>query len=154
MKLLYTLILSALLIGCIGPNPYGASNQQYSSSEANQRLQVSNGIIIDLQAVTIDSEGNVVGKIAGGLIGGIAGSSVGGGRGSSAAAIAGAVVGGIIGSKADALYTQENGVQITVQMNNGDVLSIVQEVNENVLFRKGDHVTLVRSAAGKTRVIQ
>ena len=154
MKMLSILILSTILMACAGPNPYGASNQRYSTSEANQSLQVNSGIIIDLQAVTIDSEGNIVGKVAGGLIGGIAGSSVGGGRGRSAAAVAGAVVGGIIGNKAEALYNRANGVQITVQMNNGQIQSVVQEVNPNILFRKGDHVTLIKSAAGKLRVIQ
>jgi len=154
MKLLFTAILSLLLIACAGPNPYGASSEGYTSSEANQTLHVSNGIIIDLQPVTIDSEGNLVGKTAGGLIGGIAGSSVGGGRGSAAAAVAGAVVGGIIGNKAEALYNKANGVQITVQLDNGQVQSVVQEVNANVMFRKGDHVKLIRSATGKVRIIQ
>jgi outer membrane lipoprotein SlyB len=152
MKLLTILILATFLIACAGPNPYGASNQGYSTSEANQTLQVENGIITDLQAVTIDSEGNIIGKLAGGLIGGIAGSSVGGGRGSSAAAVAVAVVGGIVGSKIDALYNKENGVQITVQLDNGQVKSIVQAANANTLFKRGDSVKLIRGANGKTRV--
>lgn len=154
MKPLSMLGLTLLLIACTGPNPYGASSEGYTRSEANQPLQVSNGIIIDLQAVTIDSEGNLVGKTAGGLIGGIAGSSVGGGRGSAAAAVAGAVVGGLVGNKAEALYSKANGVQLTVQLDNGQVQSVVQEVNPNILFRKGDHVKLVQSASGKVRVIQ
>jgi len=154
MKLLSTLILALLLAACAGPNPYGASSENYTRSEANQTLQVSNGIILDLQPVSIDSEGNLIGKTAGGLIGGIAGSSVGDGRGSAAAAVAGAVVGGVIGNKAEALYNEANGVQITVQLDNGQVQSVVQEVNENVRFRKGDHVKLIRSASGKVRIIQ
>jgi len=39
-------------------------------------------------------------------------------------------------------------------MNNGQIQSVVQEVNPNILFSKGDHVTLIKSAAGKLRVIQ
>lgn len=154
MKLLLPITLSLLLIACAGPNPYGPSSEGYTRSEANQTLQVTNGIILDLQPVTIDSEGNAVGKIAGGLIGGIGGSSVGSGRGSAAAAVAGAVVGGIVGNKAEAMYNKANGVQITIQLDNGQVQSVVQEVNENVMFRKGDHVKLIRSASGKVRVIQ
>lgn len=154
MKQLSVLGLTLLLIACTGPNPYGASSEGYTRSEANQTLQVSQGIIIDLQPVTIDSEGNLVGKTAGGLIGGIAGSSVGGGRGSAAAAVTGAVVGGIIGNKAEALYNKANGVQLTVQLDNGQVQSVVQEVNTNVMFRKGDHVKLVQGATGKVRIIQ
>ncbi|ORU94189.1 MAG: hypothetical protein A6F70_07895 [Cycloclasticus sp. symbiont of Bathymodiolus heckerae] len=154
MKILFTLLLSSLLLACAGPNPYGSASENYSTSETNQSMHVFNATIIDVQAVTIDSEGNFVGKIAGGLIGGIAGSSVGAGRGSSAAAVAGAVIGGIVGKKADELYNKANGVQITVQMDNGQVQSIVQEVNPNVIFRKGDHVRIIESATSKTRVIQ
>ncbi|MBL4783618.1 MAG: glycine zipper 2TM domain-containing protein [Porticoccaceae bacterium] len=154
MKLLSILTLALFLLACAGPNPYGASSQKYTTSEANRALTVEHGTIIDLQAVSIDSEGNVVGKVAGGLLGGIAGSSVGGGRGSAAAAVAGAVVGGIIGSKADAMYNKANGVQVTVQLDNGQVQSVVQEVNPNVYFRKGDYVKLIRNTNGKVRVIQ
>ncbi len=154
MKILSILLLSTVLFACTGPNPYGSASENYSTSEANQPMHVFNATVIGVQAVTIDSEGNFVGKIAGGLIGGIAGSGVGGGRGSSAATVAGAVIGGIVGKKADELYNKANGVQITVQMANGQVQSIVQEVNPNVTFRKGDNVKVIESATSKTRVIQ
>lgn len=154
MKILLLLLLSLLLIACTGPNPYGASGQSYSSNEANQRMQVSYATIIELKAVQIDSQGNFIGKAAGGLLGGIAGSSVGGGRGSSAAAVAGAVVGGIIGNKTEAMYNKTNGVQITVQLTNGEVQSIVQEANASTIFKRGDHVKIISSANGTVRVIQ
>jgi outer membrane lipoprotein SlyB len=154
MKLLSLIPLSLLLMACAGPNPYGNATEKYSERETNQSMRVLNATVLDVQPVTIDSEGNVVGKLAGGLIGGIAGSSVGGGRGSSVAAVAGAVIGGVIGQKADALYNKANGVQITVQMDNGQVQSIVQEVNENAIFRKGDHVKVIDNPSSKTRVIQ
>lgn len=154
MKHLAILLISFSLFACAGPNPYGAATQHYNRAESNQTMRVSYGTIIDLQAVQINSENNLLGKAAGGLIGGIAGSSVGGGRGSSAAAVAGAVVGGIIGNKAEALYNTNNGVQITVQLANGQLQSIVQEVNPNILFHKGDHVKIINGAAGKVRVIQ
>lgn len=157
MKILSTLLISAIIVtltACAGPNPYGSSTENYSTSEANQPMHVSHATVLDVQPVTIDSEGNIVGKITGGLLGGIAGSSVGGGKGSAAAAVAGAVIGGIIGTKADALYNKANGVQITLQYEDGHVQAIVQEVNPNVFFRKGDRVTVIESATSKTRVIQ
>ena len=147
------LIIVAFTAGCAGPNPYGASSQQYSQSEANRALQVERGVIVDLRAVTIDSEGNLVGKMAGGLIGGLAGSSVGGGKGSAIAAVAGAVIGGLIGNKAEAAINKDNGVQITVQLDNGRVEAVVQKVSPNVLFSKGDRVKLISDASGKMRVI-
>jgi len=154
MKILLLSLLSLLFIACTGPNPYGASGQSYSSNEANQRLHVSYATIIDLKPVQIDSQGNLIGKTAGGLIGGIAGSSIGGGRGSAAAAVAGAVIGGIIGNSAEAMYGKANGVQITVQLVNGEVQSIVQEANASALFNRGDHVKIISSADGTVRVIQ
>ena len=153
-KLIISALLTLTVAACAGPNPYGNSTESYGSREANQTMQVSHGTVLDVQPVTIDSEGNVVGKIAGGLIGGIGGSSVGGGRGSAAAAVAGAVVGGMIGNKVEEMYSKANGVQITVQLDNGQVQSIVQEVNVNALFRKGDQVKVVKSASNKARVIQ
>lgn len=157
MRLLsLVLLLTALMVltACASQNPYGASSQRYNQSEANRGLQVAHGTIIDAQAVTINSEGNVVGKIAGGLIGGLAGSSVGGGRGSAIGAVAGAVIGGVIGNKAEGAINKTNGVQLTVQLENGHVEAVVQEANPNVFFRKGDHVKLISDASGKTRVIQ
>ncbi|PCH85376.1 MAG: hypothetical protein COB26_11895 [Piscirickettsiaceae bacterium] len=157
MKTLTPLLISIVVLtltACAGPNPYGTATENYTESEANQPMHVSNATVLDVLPVTIDSDGNVVGKITGGLLGGIAGSSVGGGRGSAAAAVAGAVVGGIIGTAADKLYNKANGVQITVQTDNGQVHSIVQEVNPNAIFRKGDHVKIIESATSKTRVIQ
>lgn len=147
-------ILTLALAACAGPNPYGNATEKYSEGEANQPMRVSYATVLDVQPVTIDPEGNVIGTIAGGLIGGIAGSGVGGGRGSAVAAVAGAVVGGMIGKKADELYNKANGVQITVQFENGQVRTIVQEVNQNALFRKGDHIKVIESPTRKTRVIQ
>ncbi len=154
MKLLAIFLMSITLIACAGQNPYGPSSQNYTDNETNQRMQITYGTIVDLQAVQIDSDSNTIGKIAGGLLGGLAGSGIGGGRGSSAAAVAGAVVGGIIGNKAEAMYNKANGVQITIQLTDGQLQSIVQETNPNVLFHKGDHVKIVSDSTGKTRVIQ
>jgi len=148
------LMVISFVTACAGPNPYGASSQQYTQSEANRALQVEHGVIVDLRAVTIDSEGNLVGKVAGGLIGGIAGSGVGGGSGSDIAAIAGAVIGGMIGNKAEEVINKDNGVQITVQLDNGRVEAVVQTVSPNVLFSKGDYVKLISDTSGKMRVVQ
>ena len=147
-------LIALTLTACSTPNPYGQPSTSYVDSETNQSLNVTYATVIDVQAVTIDSEGNLVGKTAGGLIGGIAGSSIGGGRGSAAAAVAGAVMGGMIGNKAEAMYNTANGVQITVQTNTGRALSVIQEANINVIYSKGDSVKVITAADGKTRIIQ
>ncbi len=147
-------LITLTLAACSTPNPYGQSSGRYVNSETNQTLNVTYATVLDVQAVTIDSDGNLVGKTAGGLIGGIAGSSIGGGKGSAAAAVAGAVIGGLIGNKAEAMYSTKNGVQITVQTNTGRTLSVIQKANLNVIYKKGDSVKVITAGDGKTRVIQ
>jgi len=157
MKALSTLLIFALtlvLTACAGPNPYGNSTEKYTESEANKSMHVSHATVLDVQPVTIDSEGNLVGKVGGAAIGGIAAHSIGGGSGSDVASVVGAIAGGMIGNKVEAMYNKANGVQITVELENGTVKAIVQEVNENSIFRKGDHVKLFQTSSGKTRVIQ
>ncbi|ORU90523.1 MAG: hypothetical protein A6F71_05990 [Cycloclasticus sp. symbiont of Poecilosclerida sp. M] len=157
MKLLNTLLLITLfglLAACAGPNPYGNSTDQYTRGEVNQIQHVRYGVITGLQPVTIDSEGNAVGTVAGGLLGGIAGSSVGGGKGRAATTVAGAVLGGYLGNKAQGALNKTNGVQITIQMDNGEVQSIVQETNANSFFRRGDRVKVIGGYSGKTRVVR
>lgn len=147
-------LIALSLTACSTPNPYGQPSASYVDSETNQALKVTYATVIDVQAVTIDSEGNLVGKTAGGLIGGIAGSSIGGGKGSAAAAVAGAVIGGMIGNKAEAMYSTDNGVQITVQTSTGRTLSVIQEANINIMYSKGDSVKVITAADGKTHIIQ
>jgi outer membrane lipoprotein SlyB len=153
LKKLTLLSSLIMLAACAGPNPYGHSTDRYSQGEANQSMQVRYGTIVDLQPVSLNSENNTVGTVAGGLLGGIAGSGVGRGKGRAAATVAGAVLGGYLGNKAQGAMGA-NGVQITLQMRNGETMSVVQEVNPNVLFRRGDEVQVLGGQYGKTRVVR
>lgn len=150
--LVFSFIL--FLTACAGPNPYGNPSENYTESEANKSMTVSHGTVLDVLPVTIDSEGNAVGKLGGAALGGIAGSTVGGGSGSAAGAVAASIIGGIIGNKAEVEYNKANGVQLTIQLENGRVQAVTQEANANAIFKKGDFVKLLRSSNGKIRVIQ
>ena len=85
-----------------------------------------------------------------GPLGGVAaGSTIGSGGGSVAAGLLGAVLGGIAGSAAENRITQRRGLEITVQLEDGDLRAITQEADE--VFRPGDRVRLL-SSGGVTRV--
>lgn len=145
-----SLILSTLLLGACQSTLTGTS---YSRDEVRQAQAVRFGTVVDVQMVQIEGTKSPVGTVAGGAIGGIAGSSVGGGKGSDVAAIVGAVAGGYLGSKAEESMTRAQGVQLTLRLDDGSFLSVVQELDPGVHFAPGDSVKLL-SSGGTTRVIQ
>ena len=83
------------------------------------------------------------------MVGGVAGSNVGGGKGSIIGTVVGAVAGGLAGSAIEEGVTRREGVEITVRLDGGRLLAIVQEADE--AFRPGERVRVL-SGGGSTRV--
>ena len=103
-----------------------------------------------MRPVTIDGSQSGIGAGAGAITGGIAGSTVGGGSGSAVATILGAVVGGVVGNAVERGTTQQNGVEILVQLRNGERRSIIQaSTSDN--WAVGEPVVLV-TTGGRARV--
>ena len=85
------------------------------------------------------------------IIGGLAGSEVGGGKGSSIAAVVGAVAGGIAGQKIEENATRKQGQELTVSLENGEIISVVQEVGSQGFFQPGERVRVLRQG-GTARI--
>ncbi len=136
------LALSVVLAGCANNSLTGDT---YSRDEARQVQQVQYGRILSVRPVIIegDREG-IVGNVGGTVIGGVAGNSVGGGNGQTIATVIGAAVGGILGQAAEERATRRQGQELTLEMDNGEVLSVVQEVKDNVFFAIDDRVKLLK----------
>lgn len=146
MTHLFVLVLLALLLGaCASSN----SGSVYSRDQARKVQTVKTGVVESVRPVKLEGTRTPIGTIAGGAVGGIAGSSVGGGRGSSIAAVIGAVVGGLVGSAAEEGLTRKDGLEITIKLDGGSLVSVVQENDE--VFNAGDKVRLLESG-GNTRV--
>jgi outer membrane lipoprotein SlyB len=79
------------------------------------------------------------------VAGGVAGSTIGHGRGSALGAIAGAVVGGLAGQAAEQGVTAKRGVEVTVKLDGGQMVAIMQEADET--FRPGDRVRILSDGA-------
>lgn len=142
----YTLVLLALLVeiglaGCAS----SLSGDTYSRSEARTVQQVEYGVIEQLRPVNIEGTKTAVGKGAGALAGGFAGSSIGDGTTSKVMAVIGAVAGGIAGAAVEEGVTRTHGVEITVKMNNGRTVAIVQALSPNERFAVGERVRIIRS---------
>lgn len=144
-KILTVAVLAALLAACASSN----SGSVYSRDDARKVQTVKTGIVESVRSVKLEGTKSPVGTIAGGAVGGIAGSSVGGGRGSAIAAVIGAVVGGLAGSAVEEGITRKDAFEITVKLDGGGLVAIVQEADE--IFHAGDKVRLVENGS-TTRV--
>lgn len=138
-------LLSLFLAACASSN----SGSVYSRDEARKVQTVKTGVVESVRQVKLEGTKSQIGTIAGAAVGGVAGSSVGHGRGSTVGAVAGAVVGGIAGAAAEEALTRKDGLEITVKLDGGGLVAVVQEADEP--FKAGEKVRLIESG-GATRV--
>ncbi len=139
--------LAALtLAGCAG----GLGGGTYERGEARRAMTVQFGTVESVRAVVLEGTRSQIGTVAGAAVGGIAGSGVGSGRGAAAATVLGAVVGGVVGAAVEEGVTRRQGVEITVHLDAGQYLAVIQE-DEGENFRPGERVRLLRDG-GTTRV--
>jgi outer membrane lipoprotein SlyB len=139
-KLLLTLALSILVTACASSN----SGSVYKREDARKVQTVKTGVVESVRTVKLEGTKSPVGTVAGGAIGGIAGSTIGHGRGSAIAAVIGAVAGGIAGSAVEEGVTRKDALEITVKLDGGSMIAIVQEADEE--FHPGDKVRIVENA--------
>jgi len=130
-------IAVAALAGCA----QGLGGGAYTRDEARREQNVRLGVVESVRPVQIEGTRSGIGPAAGAVVGGVAGSTVGGGRGSTVAAVIGAVAGGVAGQALEEGTTRKNGVEVTVKLNNGALVAIVQEADET--FRAGDRVRIL-----------
>lgn len=127
----------AVLAGCA----QGLGGGSYTRDEARREQNVRMGKVESVRQVQIEGTRSGVGPAAGAVVGGVAGSTVGGGRGSAVAAVVGAVAGGVAGQAIEQGTTRKNGVEVTVKLDSGALVAIVQEADE--IFRIGDRVRIL-----------
>jgi outer membrane lipoprotein SlyB len=146
MNRIRTILAAATLImvvaGCAAP---GLGGGTYSRDQARREQTVRMGYVESVREVKLEGTRTGVGPAAGAVAGGVAGSSIGHGRGSAVAAIAGAVAGGVVGQAAEQGFTARRGVEVTVKLDNGQMVAIMQEADET--FRPGDRVRILSDGA-------
>jgi len=138
-----------LLVGGCASNLGGSD---YSRTEARRVMTVRFATVESVRMVRLEGTKSPVGSLAGAVAGGVIGSSLGG-RGptsSAVGAVIGAVAGGVGGSALEEAATRKQGVEVTVQLDQGGYLAIVQE-DEGEGFQPGERVRLVGSGEA-TRV--
>ena len=133
-------------VGLLGACAYpGVGAGDYTMYEAQGEQQVRFGVVESVRDVRLDPYDSGVGTVTGAMVGGIAGSHVGGGSGQAVGAIAGTILGGIIGQNVEKSANELPGIEITVLLDSGKYIAVVQGADE--LFRTGDRV---RVLSGRT----
>jgi outer membrane lipoprotein SlyB len=139
-KLILIAAISLFIAACASSN----SGSVYKRDDARKVHTVKTGVVESVRTVKLEGTKSPVGTVAGGAIGGIAGGSIGHGRGSALGAVIGAVAGGIAGSATEELITRKDALEITVKLDGGGLVSIVQEADEQ--FNPGESVRIVESS--------
>lgn len=144
------IVIAAVAVAGLGGCAYpGYGGADYRGYQTGTEQSVRFGVVESVRVIRIDAPQTGVGATSGAILGGIAGSNVGGGSGAAAAAVAGALLGGIIGSHVEADANAGNGIEITVLLDGGRYIAVVQAADE--VFRVGDRVRVL-SGQGITRV--
>lgn len=116
----------------------------YDRDQVGEVQHVENGRIISLTPVDIEGgDGSMVGTVVGAVAGGLAGRQIGSGSGRDVATVVGAVAGGYAGSELSDGEARADGVRIGLKMDDGREISIIQELDENEMFRVGEQVSVV-----------
>ena len=141
-----------LLLGmaiAIGGCASSKSGDTYTRDEARRVQNVQVGTVEGSRPIKIEGTKTAIGAGAGTVVGAIAGSSAGQGKGSSIGSVLGAVAGGMAGAAAEEGLTRTDGMEVTIRLENGRIISVVQAGTEQ--FQPGDRVRILE-IGGETRV--
>jgi outer membrane lipoprotein SlyB len=143
VPLLVTLGAVALTAGCTFPS----SQSIYDRNSAGRTMNIDTGNVIAVRSVQVSGRNTIVGVGGGALVGGAAASG-GSGVGGAVVQAAGAVGGAVLGEAVEEAATRKNAQEITIKLNNGDTIAVVQPVAQEGSFTVGEHVQVMHGAAG------
>lgn len=135
----------AVLSGCAS----GLSGSDYSRGQARQEQSVRTGVVESVREVKIEGTRSGIGAIAGGVAGGIGGSTAANDRLGAILAVLGALGGGLLGQALEQGVTSQKGLEITIKLDNGSMVSITQAADEE--FKPGERVRIL-GGGGVSRV--
>lgn len=133
---------AAVSAGCATP----ASGRVYSRDEARMAWDVRFGEVMAVDEAIIEGRRTPLGRIGGGWIGYEAGRAVGSHVSGAVGAVAGAVAGQAIEERA----TREDAWQITVELESGRTIAVVQAQDQ--AFQVGERVRVYMRRDGAARV--
>lgn len=126
----------------------------YTRDQVRQVQHFRVGVAESVHKIRIEGTKSQIGTAAGTIVGGIAGSGASRGKTGEVAAVLGAVVGGVVGAAAEEGLTRENGIEVSIKLEDGTYVSVAQAVDSNSeVINAGDKVRVIESD-GVTRVVK
>mgnify|MGYP001821683814 FL=1 len=149
----FAVALGAIILGTAsGCATRSLSGDVYNRSDAQKAWRAHWGEVVGVRSVTIEGEPSALGTSGGGLVGYSLGRVVGSGSGSRVAGAVGGVAGAVAGQQVEKAATTEGGIELTVDMDRGDVLVIVQ--SDDVDFAAGERVRVLLGRGDQARVMK
>jgi len=143
MKSLHIIIVVVASLLAANAGADSDSGSTYSRSQTRRAETVKMGTVESVRQVKIEGTKSGVGIGTGAVVGGIAGNTMGGGRGRILTTVLGAVAGGVAGSAVEDAVTRDDGLEITINLDNGDMIAITQGADEQ--FHPGERVRVLES---------
>ncbi len=145
-----TLLLPLLLLAGCG---YGVPQPDvYGRHETGRVHSVVYGEVRQVRAVPIAGRQTVIGRFGGAYVGGAVGSAGGDGTGEAILSGVGAVAGAVAGEAAEEKLTRKDGLEITLMLDSGDLVTIVQEADLD--FAEGERVRVLMRGNDTGRVLK
>ncbi len=127
------------------------SGSTYSRSHAREAQSIEMGVVEAINEAMIEGTKTPIGAVAGAVMGGVLGHAVGGGSGQDIATAAGALGGAALGAGIEEKVTQADAWELTIKLDSGKMLIVVQGKDKKELFTVGDRVRVITAADGTTR---
>ena len=116
--------------------------ESISKYQAGEIETVLLGTILQLESVVIEGNRDL-GAAAGAAVGGDLGSD--NDKAPVAAGVIGALIGSAVGAEIGSKVNEKRAVELTIQLDNEKIISIVQEVSDQYSFFEGQRVKVVKS---------
>lgn len=151
MKSFWGLTAVLLTVTVAGCTPKSMSGDVYSRERAQRVQTIEYGEVLEVRSILIEGTKTGAGTVGGGVLGGALGSGIGRGAGSTIAVVGGAIAGAVVGSAVEEAATKQPGVEVTIRMDSGKTIALVQGIDPPVYA--GDRVRVLRNPDGSARAI-
>jgi outer membrane lipoprotein SlyB len=151
MKSVWGITAVLLTLTVVGCAPRSMSGDVYSRERAQAVQTIQYGEVIEVRQILIEGTKSGMGALGGGVLGGALGTGVGRGSGTGMAVVGGAILGAVAGSAIEESATKQPGVEVTIRMDSGKTIALVQGIDPPVVA--GDRVRVVRNPDGSARAI-
>lgn len=141
------MLLGAGLLAAAGCT-FPSSGPLVPANQANQMQVADTGTVVSVRSVQIEGRRTNLGQYGGAVVGAAAAIPDGGVKDSGEAlgVAAASVAGAVVGDATEEYLTRKVAQEITVQLKNGDLVTIVQASPKG--FAVGDQVNVIHSHAG------